>query len=202
MKKKSISLERQEWNLEPDEAGLEKTANIVDSDDRERHIKELISKGSILSMVNLAHFYENRYAEDGGPDPSLAEIWYRKSVESGSAVATLKAGYFYLRQKNYEKAREVFSIGRDRNYAPSIVRLGDLYVKGLGVERNYDIAKSLFKQAADLGNMWAKAGMAAMTMNLAHNPVTKYKGSLMLVIALLGIKYQKWREPRSERLKK
>jgi TPR repeat protein len=200
--KKSISRERQEWDLEPDEAALEETANIASSADRERHIKDLISKGSILSMLNFAHFYEYRAAEDGGPDLVLAEVWYRKAVEMGSAVATLKAGYFYLRQKNYEKAREIFSVGRDRQYAPSILRLGDLYAKGIGVERNYDTAQELFKQAARRGNLWAKRTVAVLAARRSRDILTRLGWRMMVLMSYLEFEYVKWREPRSERLKK
>ncbi|SDR50940.1 tetratricopeptide repeat protein [Paraburkholderia tuberum] len=202
MKKKAISQERLEWDLEPDEEGLVKTASIADSNERERHIKDLVARGSILSMLNLAHFYEYRRAKNGGPDLVSAEAWYQKAVESGSAVATFNAGYFYLRRKNYEKAREIFSVGMDRGYAPAIVRLADLYVHGLGVEKDYDRAKELYKRAAKNGNLWAKAALGAMTASLASSVWVRCKGYVMVALAGIQIRFQKWREPLSERLKK
>lgn len=202
MKESPISIERQEWNKEPDVAALEQAASLLDFSEAETAFKNLIGRGSVLSMVNLGSRYESQSRAEGSRDFTQAEYWYRKAIDAGSAAATLPVGYFYLRQKDYKKACEIFSIGRERGYAPSIVRLGDLYVKGQGVECDYAVAKSLFSQAADLGNLWGKSGAAAMTMSLARSRSEKYKGSLMLIIALLQIKYQKWREPRSEKLKK
>lgn len=202
MKKDTVSMEWQEWNKEPDTVALERAASIKNFSEAEAAYKLLIDQGSILGMVNLGNWFEFRPKVSGGPDLAQAEFWYRKAIDSGSAVATLPVGYFYLRRKDYEKAREMFSIGMDRGYAPSIARLGDLYVKGIGVEQNYDLAEAFFKRASDLGNLWAKVAVAAMTVSLARNSLTKFKGLLMVVIAGLELRFQKWREPRSERLKK
>ncbi|MFX1736058.1 tetratricopeptide repeat protein [Paraburkholderia sp. A1RI_3L] len=202
MAKSVLSKERQEWDNEPDATALEHAGAISDFHAAEAAYRLLVDKGSILSMANLGSRYEFRSKGDGGPDFAQAEFWYRKAVDSGSAVSTLPAGYFYLRRKDYDKAREIFSIGMERDYAPSITRLGDLYVKGIGVERDYDIARALFNRASDLGNLWAQAAIAAMTISLATNQWDKLKGVLMMVVAGLKIRLQRWREPRSERLKK
>ncbi|MGX7002461.1 tetratricopeptide repeat protein [Caballeronia sp. KNU42] len=202
MKKTKISLEWQEWNKEPDASALAHAASILSFSEAEAAYRLLIDQGSILSMVNLGSRYEYRSDSDGGPDFAQAEFWYHKAIEAGSAVATLPVGYFYLRRKNYEEAREVFSIGRDRDYAPSILRLGDLYAKGLGVERNYDIAQDFFKQAACRGNLWAKRTAAVLAFRRSRDIVTRFGWWMLVATSYLEFRYQKWREPRSERLKK
>ncbi|SDR50945.1 tetratricopeptide repeat protein [Paraburkholderia tuberum] len=201
-RKGNVSVEWTEWHKEPNTAGLEQAGAIQDFAGAEAAYKQLINQGSILSMVNLARWYELRPKDDGGADFEQAEIWYQRAIEAGSAVATLPVGYFYLRRKDYEKARSVFLIGKERGYAPSILRLGDLYAKGLGVQQNYDTAQDLFKRAAKMGNIWAKQTVAVLNMRRSKNVVEKILGSIMIGLSNLEFKYQNWREPRSEKLKK
>jgi TPR repeat protein len=202
MSQRAISRERHEWDLEPDEAALAMTGNIANTSEREKHIKDLISKGSVLSMLNLAHMYEHRYAEDGGPDLDLAETWYRAAVEKGSAVATLKAGYFYLRKKEYVKAREMFSIGAQREYAPSVLRLAHLYANGLGVEKDDSKTEELLLRAAKLGNLWAKISRAERYMNTDGNYLKVAKGLCLICIAGVQFRFERKFRPWSEKLKK
>lgn len=201
MKIMSISMEKREWNSEPDVSALERAASLRGSD-AEVAYTELAEKGSVLSMANLGNYYEYRRISDGGPDYMRAEFWYRKAIDSDSAVVTLHFGYFYLRRKEIFKAMAVFSLGVERGYAPSIVRLADFYVKGIGVARDYACARALLKQASDLGNLWAKRGLARMDFNIGKDPATRLRGLVMRLTADAQFYLEKKRNPSSERLKK
>lgn len=201
MRREIPSIEAAEWDTEPDVAALEFAASMNFAE-AEIAFKVLIGKGSVLSMANLGHQYEYRPKVQGGPDYEQAEFWYRKAVNSGSAVVTVPFGYFYLRRKNYDRAREVFSIGVERKYAPAFVRLADLYIEGLGVERDYDYARNLLKSASELGNLWAKRALARMDFNIGKNPMIRIRGLVLCWAADLQFYMKKKRNPRSERLKK
>ena len=202
MKKRDfVSIERKEWDLEPDVEALEH-ASTLDFAEAEKAFKILSDKGSVLSMANLGHRYEFRPRDYGGPDYSKAEFWYKKAIASGSAAATLPCGYFYLRRKNYEGARATFSIGVERKYAPAFVRLADLYIEGLGVAKDYTKARDLLRDASQLGNIWAKRALARMDMNIGRNPAIQIRGLIMCLIADLQFYLKKKRSPHSERLKK
>jgi hypothetical protein len=51
------------------------------------------------------------------------------------------------------------------------------------VKRDYVMAKKLFEQASDLGNLWAKRAVAATTVSLGKDVATKIKGLVMVIIA-------------------
>jgi len=98
-----ISIERIEWEREPDEKALEQVGQLTDFFQIEAAFKKLIEQGSILSMNNLARWYELKPEIHGGPDLEQAEFWYQKAIDAGSAVVTLAAGNFYLRKKTMRK---------------------------------------------------------------------------------------------------
>lgn len=201
MKKVTISMERQEWDREPDSAAL-KDAATLGYPEAEQAYQVLIEKGSILSMVNLGNRYEFRLKEDGGPDLARAEYWYRRSVDAGSAVATLPAGSFYLRREKYTEARQIFEIGAERGYAPAMVRLVALYGKGLGVERDDAKADKILLDAANLGNLWAKLALAERYMMTKGNYLKVAKGLCLACVSAVKIAYETKFRPWSENLKK
>jgi|SRR6185312_13278164 len=201
MKSILVSHEDQELAREPDAAELGRAGGMSDSD-AEVEYKKLVGRGSVLSMVSLGHLYEHRRLKDGGPNFAESEFWYRSAVDSGSAVATFYCGCFYLRRSDYYKAKKMFQLGSDRGYAPSIVRLANLYIKGLGVERDYSRAKDLLARASELGNLWATLAAATMTVTLSESVFVKVKGLGMVFFAAIKFRIEKWRHPESERLKK
>ena len=118
---------RDEWDLEPDKEGLARTNAILNMQDRINYMQTLIAKGSVLSMLNMAHFYEHLGREFSGPDMASAEKWYKEAVLAGSGIATYELGRFLVRAKRYDEAIDALKIGVERDYAPSIVRLSAFY---------------------------------------------------------------------------
>jgi TPR repeat protein len=52
----------------------------------------------------------------------------------------------------------------------------ETYIERQGVERDYVMAKKLFERASDLGNLWAKRAVAAMTVSIVKDAATKIRG--------------------------
>jgi TPR repeat protein len=201
MKINSISIEKQEWNLEPDVTALELAATLR-FHEAEIQYKLLAQRGSVLSMANLGNRYEFRNSKDGGPDLLLAEHRYQKSIDSGSAVATLPFGYFYLRRKDYENARRIFVIGAERNYAPAMTRLAYLYLYGIGVGLDESLAKTITARAAELGNLPAKHSLCLMNLNTCTTFLSSLRWALVTFLTMAQIYIEEKRNPGSERLKK
>lgn len=193
-----------DWALEPDLEGLHNALEAFASDpsEGESQFLALAKKGSVLSMVKLGYIYAHRPADRGGPDHTAAEHWYLAAIHSGSKVATYNLGSLYLRQNDYAKARAMFEQGTEMRYGPSAFNLGRMYLYGLGVDKDYERAFALYKQAAALGNLWGKLSVATMTVTLGESTLTKLKGLLMVCVAATQIRIQKWRDPKSERLTK
>jgi TPR repeat protein len=196
---KYISVESREWEREPDIAEIERIA-LLDDYAAESQYKILVERGSMFSMLRLGNIFEFRHPEQGGPDFTQAEFWYCRAVNFGSAAATFYCGYFYLRRENYDRAKDMFSLGVERKYAPSIIRLAHHYLFGLGVPQDYAKTRILLRQASELGNLWAKTGLARMDFNIGENLLVRVKGLVMCLVSDLQFHFEKRRTPDSERL--
>jgi TPR repeat protein len=196
--------DKEDWSKEPDVDGLYRAVAAFQADPKEgeAQLRALAEKGSALSMVKLGHMYAHRSPDMGGPDSESAERWYRSALHAGSQIATYNLGSFYLRQKDYVQAQEVFELGTEMGYGPSAFNLGRMYLFGLGVDKDYDRAFALYQRAAALGNLWGKLSVATMTVTLGKGMPRKIKGLLMLVVAATQFRIQKWQDPKSERLTK
>lgn len=192
----------EDWSREPDIDGLRIALDEFEVEplEGERRFIVLAEKGSALSMAKLGYIYSQRAADRGGPDLEAAENWYLLAIRAGNKMATYNLGTLHLRHKNYMKAKEAFESGGKMNYGPSVFNLGRLYTYGIGVEKNSDLALALYKRAASLGNIWGKLAVATMTVTLGKGALEKIKGIIMVIIAGVQFRVQKWRDPRSERL--
>jgi len=201
MKKQFIEVWRQEWSAEPDVAAYHQASAMKDFAEAEKSFMALVGRGSVWSMMSLGYRYESRPENAGGPDLAQAEYWYQKAVDSGSAVATFYEGNFYLRRKIFKKAREIFTIGMKRGYAPSTFRIAGLYAEGWGGNQDTDMAESLYKKAISMGNIMAKIGLASLNFYARKGIAWKLNALLGLISANLQYRYIKWKDPKSERLK-
>lgn len=194
----------EDWAREPDLDGLHNALDAFASDPSEGESQFLVlaRKGSVLSMAKLGYIYAHRPADRGGPDYAAAECWYLAAIRAGSKAATYNLGSLYLRRKDYVKARAIFEQGTEMRYGPSAFNLGRMYLYGLGVDKDYERALALYRQAAAMGNLWGKLSVATMTVTLGDGTLTKLKGLLMVCVAATQFRIEKWRNPRSERLTK
>lgn len=196
-----VSVEDQERSREPDPAAL-KSARALKDPDAEIVYKALAARGSVLSMINLGHLYEFRSEKYGGADLSESEKWYRRAMDSGSALATFHCGDFYFRRAQYAEAKGAFTLGVDRSYAPSILRLANLYIKGYGVDQDFNRARSLLMRSSQLGNLWAERALSRMDFNAGRNSLIKIRGLIFWVISDVRFLIYKQKNPNGERLKK
>lgn len=69
---------------------------------------------------------------------------------------------------------------------------------------DFERAKDILKVAAKRGHLWSKLAIGALMVNRAEkkDTWTICKGGVIGVIAGMQIRYQTWRNPRGERLKK
>jgi TPR repeat protein len=195
------SAEIREGAQEPDVAALERACKLHGSD-AISEFERLVEMGSVFSMIYLAEQYRLRDVEYGGPDLSAAQYWFGRAVEVGSSIATLHLGYLYLHQKDYMAAYHAFKTGADRSYAPSMVRLADLHIHGLGVGRDLARAKSLLEQADQLGNLWASRTLGIWDMNNGKSICVRAKGLIKYALASYRFRIETKRNPASERIKK
>jgi len=129
--------------------------------------RALSDQGYPDGMLQLAWCYEEGIGTT--PDMALAKMWYGRAYETGSEEvkkqATIYLGRFYLRQKDFAKAYEIYSAGAVLNYSPAIYNLGRLYWHGLGVKKQPREARKLFERASKQGHLLAKRNLAVLLMS-------------------------------------
>jgi len=128
--------------------------------------QELAEQDDSYAMLRLAWAY---WQGQGTPvDKIAAERWYRRAYESNKETVKRQANYFcgvlLEEQQRYAEAYEMFSSGAALDYAPALLRLGRLYLKGHGVARDRNRAMTLYEQAAARGNLVAKSSLGFQWM--------------------------------------
>ncbi|MHB8253127.1 MAG: SEL1-like repeat protein [Acidiferrobacter sp.] len=127
---------------------------------------ELAEQDDSYAMLRLAWAY---WQGQGTPiDKAAAEHWYRRACESNEETVKRQANYYcgvlLEEQQRYAEAYEMFSSGAALEYAPALLRLGRLYLKGRGVSRDRNRAITLYEQAAARGNLVAKSSLGFQWM--------------------------------------
>lgn len=113
------------------------------------------NNGEVWAMNNLAICYAN--GEEVEKDLNKAIFWYQKGVENGCETAMYNLSFYYKRgdvvEKSYEKALELLKRSARLKYSNASRELGVAYFNGdLGLNVNYNIAKSYLKDACFTGN--------------------------------------------------
>ena len=128
--------------------------------------RELAEQGAAESMLRLAWAYWQ--GQGTVVDKIAAERWYRRACESNEETVKRQANYYcgvlLEEQQRYAEAYEMFSSGAALEYAPALLRLGRLYLKGRGVSRDRNRAMTLYEQAAARGNLVAKSSLGFQWM--------------------------------------
>src|SRR5262245_1150397 len=123
------------WDNEPDLTQLRHAYALLAVDPHEAltELHNLADRGSVMSMVYIAHAIRNGIGTR--MDLPQAEAWYRRAADRGSLLALYEVGRIYLEMENYPKAVETFSKGVTKNHAPSMHMLGLMYLEGNGVAK-------------------------------------------------------------------
>jgi TPR repeat protein len=125
-------------------------------------LRSLAENGSILSMIDLGRTYAMGIGIDR--DDEQAEMWFVRAASSGSVRAHQQLARFYMRIRQYAKAKQALEYAAARQYAPAIHDLGKLYFKGLGVEKNLLSAEVLVQRASRMGSVFATRLLARILM--------------------------------------
>ncbi len=120
--------------------------------------RQFADDGNEEAMGYLGVMYLKGEGTD--PDKALAEHWLEKALEKardprvmhGRGVLHEMNGKFYWAKYWYDAAIE------ERDYAPAMVSLAEMYAHGRYVKANRDSALALYKKAADAGVVEALIG--------------------------------------------
>ena len=123
-------------------------------------LEEHAKKGSKLSLAYLSVLF-GRGGVDLDDILERAKQWNELAKEAHLGDSTsYRFGRGFFRLGDYASAFDAFSWGAEEGYAPSIYRLAHMYLLGLHVEKNYEIARPLLEIAAKKGNVFAKKDLA------------------------------------------
>jgi TPR repeat protein len=187
-----------DWTKEPDMEALNHAFGLLSSDPEQGlvELKALADRGSIASMLYIAHTYRKLK----GDLPQSTE-WYRRAMNAGSLIGAHELGRNYFDAKNYLSALDAFKVGEGNDYAPSIHMLGLMYRNGFGVEKDIDKARNLFERAAALGHAHARGHLGVLLLTGRYGPRQFVRG-LRLWLGLLRYAYRlAYNDPFDDRLR-
>lgn len=88
----------------------------------------------------------------GSVDKEKAILWFRRAYDAGYGVAAYNIGAIYLKEKNYEGANTWFNRASQLGEPSSMVQLGWMYARGIGVEKNCSKSLEFLKRSINAGN--------------------------------------------------
>lgn len=106
------------------------------------------TKKNRLACLTLARLYLSEL-EGFSKDYNKALQWYLQGVELHDDDCLYEIPFVYLELKQYDKALLYFTKGADKGFRGSLYEIGELYYKGLGVQKNDEKAFSYFSQSAE-----------------------------------------------------
>jgi len=87
----------------------------------------------------------------------------RRPVRTTQADCQIRGGEYVAEDRaNYQTALKVWRDSADAGDPEAMNYVGEIYLKGLGIDPNYALAMTWFKQAADKGNNRAKINLGYM----------------------------------------
>lgn len=116
---------------------------------------EWLIKGWEKGCVKCGHVLAQNYAHNKDSEEAL--FWATKAAEKGLPEAQFQLGEEYLyeiniKQKNEQKAIELFNAAANQFYVPAMIKMADLYSKGESVPKDNAKAFALYKAAAISGD--------------------------------------------------
>ena len=152
--------------------------------------KKASDRGHSDAKIQLALCYET--ACGTCLDRQKAIEIYQIMVSEGNAFAIYRLGYYYerlLKGDCTKKAIELYEIASNLGCSEAKIQLGDCYLKGIGVPRNFRRAFDLFSQALHDGNKGALVKLALCHLRghgVGKNPK---KAELLCKQRLDGLSY-------------
>jgi len=117
--------------------------------------KKLAEKGNPLAQYKLGTFYECGISVK--PNMEEALKWYKKASAKGHKSAANRMVFIEIKTQGYREADHAEWLQRIKNEAASgnmhsIILLGQLYHRGLGVKQDYAKAMKLLSKAITKGH--------------------------------------------------
>jgi hypothetical protein len=112
------------------------------------------AKGSKISIRYISSIFTR--GVDLNDIIEKAKYWNERAKEAHLSDASYRFGLGFYRLGDYSSAFDAFSWGTADGYAPSIYRLGNMYLLGIHVEKDFDRSRELLELAAKKGNVFAK----------------------------------------------
>lgn len=123
-----------------------------------RWLSMVAARGDTDAKVALADIYREGRGVD--PDRRLAMRWYREAMP-GSPYAAWRLAELLEQVDSAESAR-LYEHAAEAGFAAAQNGLGNLFVAGIGVERNYAKAREWYRKAASNGFADALLNLAGM----------------------------------------
>ena len=102
-----------------------------------------IHRGAMTEIDKI--YYYNLCKEESELDK---RFWCRKLADDGFKSGFNGLGEMYMKEKDYERAYQMFSKAIEKKNNTAVGSLGEMYYYGYYVEKNYEKAFSLLKQSA------------------------------------------------------
>ncbi len=113
------------------------------------------SNGNAKAQSWIGYMYH--YGKGVVQNKSEARKWYQKAADQGDKYSIHNIGLTYYEEADYKTAKKWFSRIEVNNYAPSILKLGEIYFNGYNVSVDYSIALKYFRTAAELNDIIAQS---------------------------------------------
>lgn len=91
-----------------------------------------------------------------------ATKFFKQAFRAGIFNGYFELGKYFVSKHQHNKAFEFFSAAAEKNHPPSMNAVGISYMEGLGVERNLEIAKTMFSMSSELGYGNASINLAKL----------------------------------------
>lgn len=151
---------------------------------RAREIYEaLASEGSVYSLVLLA-----RMCIDGQGAPvdlDRAERLLDQASQLGSEEASLQKAALWLSRGEMRKYFLAIEEAARRELLPAQYQLGVCYARGLGVDKNKEMALTTMRLAAERGHLGAKLYVARELLRRPIDPIGFVQGAIVFLSSAL-----------------
>jgi uncharacterized protein len=118
--------------------------------------------GEVKAMLDLGEFL----AEGDHPDYANARLWFQRAADNGNTSAMVHLGVMYQWAigvtEDAGRAGYWYNRGVQGHNAQAMYNLGGMYLDGRRMPLDVAKAKELFRGAAALGDVNAKARLAAL----------------------------------------
>jgi len=99
---------------------------------------------------------------------ALARSWYQKASDEGNINAKIRLGNMDFKIREYGNALGWYRNAEEFGSGEAMARIGDHYRKGLGVEKNLDLARNYYNRAITAGYHDGKLGLEALDNKVKH----------------------------------